>query len=112
VYNGKILEYIVRRENVDVLVPVCWCAVNAGADPQDLDGVAIVARVVFPHAVAIDDVEAGPFAAYQQQVRVRAGLIGEKQGTAGADIEVVGVQLFLVEGGEEIADQQAAFAER
>ena len=75
-FNRKILEHIVGGENIDVLVPIGGSAVNSAADPQHLDGMAIIACVVFPHAVAIDHVQAGSFATYHQKMRVGTGLIG------------------------------------
>src|ERR1700693_723819 len=68
--------------------------------------------MVFPHAIAIDNIKIASFAAYHQQMRVRPGLIWQQQWASRSNIEVVRVQFFLVERSEEVADLESAFSRR
>jgi len=54
--------------------------------------------------VAINHIEDGMLGGLEQKMTMRAGLIGEQRGSAGADVGITGENVGSVERGEVVAD--------
>ena len=91
-----------------MLVPIGGHAVNALRFADHLDSMAVVARMIATHMIAVDQVDATPFASSDQQMVVGPELVGEQKRATRAKVEVIGVERLLIEGREEIADREGA----
>ena len=70
--------------------------------------VGIVAGLKLAQLVAVEHVKLALFARGDQQVRMRTGLIGQQDRTAGPEIVVVRVELLLIRGREVVGEFQLA----
>ncbi len=95
---------------VDVVVPVGSSSIGVlGLDGLQDTGVG--AFVEFAEVVAIEQVELAFFAGDDEEMRMRAGLRSEQDGALAAEVPIVRVHDFLVEGSEVVADDELVAVE-
>ena len=104
VVDGKIFQRLFAADEEDILVPVGHGSEGAVGGGDRLDSVRVVARLKFAQVVSIDDVDLAFFSGGYQHVGMGAGLIGEQDRAAGAEIVIALVELSLIRGREVIEE--------
>src|SRR5580698_1553489 len=78
----EVAQMIAAALDIDIVIPVGHRTIYSALERNDLEGVAVVRRLIVAHMVAVHYVDGCVFSSDEGEMRVRSRLIGQKKWSA------------------------------